>query len=158
MSSKAMIDIRPMKPDDHSGVLAVAEALPEWFDADARGRGMPADLQHQDGFVVLLDGKLVGFITLFVADGRLNIGWLGVKRDCQRQGIGGLLLDAAEDAARDMGIEELATRTLGDSVDYQPYEQTRAFYAKHGFRIYQKNKTDNPGCPEEIRILKKINH
>jgi len=81
---------------------------------------------------------------------------LGVKRDCQRQGIGGLLLDAAEDAARDMGIEELATCTLGDSVDYQPYEQTRAFYAKRGVRIYQKNKTDNPGCPEEIRILKKI--
>lgn len=151
-----MIEIRPMEPDDHSDILAVAETLLEWFDVDARGRAIPTDLQHQDGFVALLDSKLVGFITLFVAEGRLNIGWLGVKKDCHRQGIGGRLLDAAEDTARDMGIEELATYTLGDSVDYQPYEQTRAFYAKHGFQIYQRSKTDNPGCPEEIKILKKI--
>ncbi len=26
----------------------------------------------------------------------------------------------------------------------------------HGLRVYQKNKTDIPSCPEEIRILKKI--
>ena len=30
--------------------------------------------------------------------------------------------------AHDLGIDELATYTLGDSVDYQPYELTRRFY------------------------------
>ena len=40
-----------------------------------------------------------------------------------------------------MSLFELATYTLGVGVDYAPYEQTRAFYLKHGFKIYQKNKT-----------------
>lgn len=79
-------------------------------------------------------------------------------RNRHRRGIGGRLLNVAEGTARDMGIDELAAYTLGDNVDYQLYEQTRAFYLKHGFRVYQRSRTDNPGCPEEIRILKKIAH
>ena len=53
-------------------------------------------------------------------------------------------------------IEEITTDTLGDSVDYAPYEGTRAFYFKHGFQIYQRAQTDNPGCPEEIKIRKRV--
>jgi len=25
-----------------------------------------------------------------------------------------------------------------------------------GFRVYQRSATDNPGCPEEIRIRKEV--
>lgn len=156
MGDRETVEIRCIRRDDHSDILGVAETLPEWFDADARGRAIPADLRYQEGFVALQNGEVVGFITLFVAEGRLNIGWLGVKRGSHRQGIGGRLLEAAEERARDMGLTELATYTLGDGVDYPPYEQTRAFYEKQGFRVYQRSKTDNPGCPEEIRIVKRI--
>lgn len=100
-------------------------------------------------------GHILGFITLFVAEGRLNIGWLGVSKEYQRKGVGGHLLDAAEVAGRKMGLCELGTYTLGDSVDYLPYKQTRAFYFKHGFRIYQRSKTNNQNCPEEIKIAKR---
>lgn len=151
-----MIEIRPMTPDDREGVLSVAETLPEWFDEDARMRSMPIDLRHQDGFVAVSDGELVGFLTLFVAEGRLTIGWQGVRRDLHRQGIGGRLIGVAEEAARSMELEELATYTLGDGVDYEPYERTRAFYEKQGFRVFQRSQTDNPGCPEEIKISKRI--
>jgi GNAT superfamily N-acetyltransferase len=101
-------------------------------------------------------GKVVGFITLYVAEGRLNIGWLGVRRDLHRQGIGRLLLDKAEEVARSLGIRELATYTLGDGVHYEPYERTRQFYFANGFQVYQRSQTDNPGCPEEIKISKMI--
>ena len=67
-------------------------------------------------------------MTLYVAEGRLHIGWLGVDKAFQRQGIGSRLIAAAEMRARDIGIDELATYTLGDSVEYQPYEETRRFY------------------------------
>ena len=151
-----MIEIRAIEERDHRRILEIAEALPEWFDADARGRSIPADIRHQHGFVALSDEKVVGFITLFFAEGRLNIGWLGVMPGCQRKGIGTRLIGCAGDFAKQHGITELATYTLGDSVDYKPYESTRAFYFKQGFTIYQRNKTDNPGCPEEIRIIKHI--
>lgn len=81
---------------------------------------------------------------------------MGVHPDHQRQGIGGLLIKAAEDYCQSIGVEELATYTLGDSVDYPPYESTRAFYKKHGFTIYQRSQTDNLNCPEEIKLKKQV--
>ena len=66
------------------------------------------------------------------------------------------MLKAVEAFCRSAGIEEITTDTLGDSVDYAPYEGTRAFYFKHGFQIYQRAPTDNPVCPEEIKIRKRV--
>ena len=151
-----MIDTRKLQEMDYQAALAVAEELPDWFDVDARGRAIPMDLRHQHGFVALLDGIVAGFITLFVAEGRLNIGWLGVRPDCQRRGIGNRLLACAEEFGIQHGLTEIATYTLGDGVDYKPYEATRKFYFSNGFRVYQLSTTDNPGCPEEIRIKKSI--
>ena len=148
--------IRQLQPEDVSEVLDIAQGLPEWFDEDARYRAIPIDLRHQEGFIALQGGKAVGFITLYVSEGHLNIGWLGVCKENQRQAIGALLLKRAEEYAKELGICEMVTLTLGDSVDYAPYEQTRAFYFKNGFTIYQRSKTDNPSCPEEIRIKKDV--
>jgi GNAT superfamily N-acetyltransferase len=151
-----MITTRPMEARDRPGILAVAAALPEWFDKDARERAIPADIRHQDGFVALSQDEIVGFITLFVAEGRLNIGWLGVEPKHHHAGIGSRLLEAAEEFGRRHELTELATFTLGDGVDYKPYEVTREFYFRRGFTVYQRSTTDNPGCPEEIRIRKRI--
>jgi GNAT superfamily N-acetyltransferase len=112
-----MIETRQIEKQDHPGILAVAEALPDWFDEDARRRAIPADLWHQDGFVALTEGQIVGFITLFVSEGRLNIGWLGTRLDCHRDGIGSQLLACAEEFGRQHGLKEMATYTLGDGVD-----------------------------------------
>ncbi len=151
-----MITISQMRRDDSHGILDVAGALTEWFDIDARKRAIPIDLCFQEGYVAKDECCIVGFITLYVAEGRVNIGWIGVHPAYHRKGIGGDLIAAAELFCRENGINELATYTLGDSVDYAPYQATRAFYFKHGFQIYQRSQTDNPGCPEEIRIKKYI--
>jgi N-acetylglutamate synthase-like GNAT family acetyltransferase len=79
-----------------------------------------------------------------------------VHREHHQQGVGSRLIERAERAAAEMGLTELATWTLGDAVDYEPYERTRGFYAKHGFIIYQRSWTDNPNCPEEIKLSKRI--
>jgi len=151
-----MVTIRKLTSTDRDAVVEVAQALPEWFDEDARTRAIPVDLRFQDGFVAEEDGRILGFITLYVAEGRMNIGWMGVLPGWQGQGIGKRLIDAAESFCRERGIPEMATYTLGDSVDYAPYAATRAFYLAQGFTIYQRSQTDNPGCPEEIKIKKEI--
>ena len=152
----ARVEVRPIQARDRRGIVAVADALPEWFDADARGRAIPVDLRHQQGFVAVLRDEILGFITLFVAEGRLNIGWLGVRPDKQHDGIGSRLLARAEDFARANGLDEIATWTLGDGVDYPPYDATRRFYYVRGFTVYQRSTTDNPSCPEEIKIKKRV--
>jgi GNAT superfamily N-acetyltransferase len=148
--------VRPTGTADHPAVIALVETLPEWFDEDARKRAIPVDLEHQSGFIASEDGEISGFITLFVAEGRLKIGWLGVRRDRRGRGIGSLLLARAEEHGRKLGLTEIATFTLGEGVDYPPYEATRRFYLDRGFTIYQRDSTDNPGCPEEIRLKKPI--
>ena len=62
----------------------------------------------------------------------------------------------AEEFGRQLGLAEIATYTLGDAVDYEPYESTRRFYFARGFKVYQRSTTDNPGCPEEIKIKKQL--
>ncbi|MCP4547506.1 MAG: GNAT family N-acetyltransferase [bacterium] len=141
---------------DHPGIIAVADALPEWFDQDARTRAIPLDLRHQEGFVAIVDGIVVGFITLYVFEGRLQIGWLGVKPEYRGQGVGSLLLSRSEEFGRKHDLEEIATYTVGEGVDYAPYAATREFYYRRGFTVYQRNRTDNPGCLEEIKIRKRI--
>jgi GNAT superfamily N-acetyltransferase len=150
------IIIRPLCEPDYADVAAVVASLPEWFDERARTTSIPIDIRHQQGFVAERQRKVLGFVTLYVAEGRLNIGWLGVHRDVHRQGIGRLLLDHAADVARHMGVQALATYTLGDGVDYEPYERTRQFYFAQGFHVYQRSQTDNDGCPEEIKLAKRI--
>jgi GNAT superfamily N-acetyltransferase len=151
-----MITTRRIRAQDHAAILEVARALPEWFNADARGRAIPADLRHQPGFVALVDGEVAGFVTLYFAEGRLNIGWLGVRPDYHRRKVGARLLACAEAYGRQHRLTELATSTLGAGVDYPPYEATRQFYFSQGFTVYQTATTDNPGCPEEIKIKKEI--
>ena len=148
--------IEPLDTKHYSGILEIVERLPEWFDETARTRSVPIDLRHQFGFVAVSNQRVVGFVTLYVTEGRLHIGWLAVDRPLQKHGVGSRLLVAAESKAREMGIDELATYTLGDSVAYQPYEVTRSFYRKLGFKVYKRSRTDNPGCPEEIWISKHV--
>jgi N-acetylglutamate synthase-like GNAT family acetyltransferase len=151
-----MMIVRQLTPEDRAAVIEIANGLPEWFDEHARTKGIPVDVAHQEGFVTVDGGTITGFITLYVAEGKLMIGWMGVRNDCRRGGAGTALIRRAEERARELGIEELATWTLGDGVDYQPYDETRAFYYKNGFHIYQRSQTDNPGCPEEIKISKRV--
>jgi len=35
-------------------------------------------------------------------------------------------------------------------------ERYRGAYRPGGVRVYQRSQTDNPGCPEEIRIRKRV--
>jgi len=148
--------IRSIQPEDHAGCVGVVRTLTGWFTPDAQDRAVPIDLEHQLGFLAESDGQILGFVTLFVAEGRLNIGWLAVHRDYHHKGIGAKLLARAERCTAELGLTELATYTLGDNVDYEPYEATRAFYFRHGFQVYQRNQTDNPECPEEIKLRKRI--
>jgi ribosomal protein S18 acetylase RimI-like enzyme len=127
--------IRALVEADHSEVIEIVAGLPDWFDDTARTISIPIDIKHQRGFVAERQGKVVGFITLYVAEGKLNIGWLGVQPDLHRQGIGRLLLDKAEEVSRQLGVPELALYTLGEGVDYEPYERTRRFYFANGFQI-----------------------
>ena len=148
--------IRPKTAADHSAIAGVADALVGWFNEAGR-RSIRIDLPQQGGFVAV-DGveRIVGFLLFFVYEARGHIAWMGVLPELHRCGIGKALVErfAADMAAA--GVAELEVYTLGDSVDYEPYERTRAFYRAMGFEVYKRELHDNPACPESIHLRKRL--
>ena len=86
-SKPTLIQIQPLEEEQYAGILTITESLPAWFDETARSKSIPTDIQYQEGFVAISGQKVVGFVTLYVAEGRLHIGWLGVDKTFQKQGI-----------------------------------------------------------------------
>lgn len=148
--------VRRKTEADREAILAIARSLPEWFT--------PAALDHihvddgfQDGLVAVDDaGQVVGFLLFFVYEGMGNIAWIGVQPELQRKGIGRALLERFEQDMKAAGVKELQVYTLGDSVDYEPYARTRAFYAAVGFSNYRSVALDNPECPDQLYLRKQI--
>ena len=142
--------------DSHlDAIRDIAQALPEWFT----GKGvekLSIDIGFQKGYVALIGSTMVGFVTFFVQEGIAHIGWMGVMKEHQRKGIWMGLLNGLEEMLKKEGIKELRVDTLGDSVEYEPYERTRAFYRKVGFTKFKSVMQDDPECPEKLTMHKML--
>ena len=143
------VAIRTMEPADVEGALGVARALPEWFNDDGLDQ-MAGDLPAHDGAVAVAGGGIAGFVSWAVEGEIGEITWIGVLPGAHRTGIGTRLIEHALDRLRKDGVTQARVETLGGSVDYEPYERTRAFYRRCGFRFLSSRMTGNPGMPESL--------
>jgi len=115
--------------------MDIARALRTHFNDNAMVQ-MPKDLGAHHLYVAEEDdGAVVGFLTLLRRSPDVgDISWMGVMPDHQRQGVGTALVDrAARDLVTD-GATIMMVHTLADTVEYGPYEATRAFYRAVGFK------------------------
>ena len=113
--------VRPLAGDDIAGWFRLRKLL--WDElSDAEHQDEMSDIyEHTDSQLVLVaetdGGKLVGFLEAsirpFVEDCETdNVGYLEgwfVEEFYRRRGIGGTLVEAAEDWAREKGCEEMAS-------------------------------------------------
>jgi ribosomal protein S18 acetylase RimI-like enzyme len=149
------IIIRRYVPEDFEHTIAIAKDLPEWFTKNGITK-MQIDLMFQKGFVAVLDSKIVGFLSFLTIEGEGQIGWTGVHPKFHRKGIGRMLVNRLITELKEVGAKTLKVYTLGDSVDYEPYARTRAFYRGVGFKDFQKFKQDNPECPEQLIMIMEL--
>jgi ribosomal protein S18 acetylase RimI-like enzyme len=155
MARTNQINIRNYEKSDSEQLIDIAKALPEWFTENGI-KHMQIDLRYQQGFVALNDSQIVGFLSFFVTEGIGHLGWIGILPEFHRQGIGRKLVEHLISELKQVGIHELRVNTLGDSVEYEPYERTRAFYRSIGFEDFQRIKQDDPQCPEQLIMVKTI--
>ena len=125
--------IRRGSPGDAEACMDIARNLRDFFNDDAMER-MPRDLRDHRAYVAEEGEEVQGFMTLLLRnDDVADISWLAVRRERWRNGIGTLLVSRAVEELRRENFTILEVKTLADTVNYPPYEGTRAFYRSLGF-------------------------
>jgi AmmeMemoRadiSam system protein A len=147
--------VRPFEECDRDPLLALARGLGEWFTPEGLDH-MGTDLHFQRTLVAEQDGEPVGFVTYFTDEAVGRIGWMGVRAGVHRRGVGRGLIAALDGIFAGTGVREIRVMTLGDSVDYEPYARTRAFYRAVGFTDFSRTMTDNPSCPEQLVLARPV--
>ena len=124
------------EPDKKAAVTrAIMHALPDWFNPP-EDIERKADIHKGYPFVAAYDDDIpVGFAALKIHNAyTADIYNIGVLECYHRRGIGRRLIEAAEGYCREHGHIYLTVKTLDASAVYEPYDRTRAFYMKMGFR------------------------
>jgi GNAT superfamily N-acetyltransferase len=88
---------------------------------------LEAELRSESGFTARIDGRLVGAIRFVEQDDLLLIGRIAIAPDMQGEGIGRMLLEAAEEAS-DSPEAELFTGSRSEA-NLRLYESCG--YAEH---------------------------
>ncbi len=119
--------IRRLEPADLSAVVTLERSVypspwpPEHF---ARITALPGSIAR---VAILPDGSLAGYAFGWVAADEAELANLAVAAAHRRRGVGGRLLDAMREAARERGAERmyLEVRVSNGAA--------RSFYLRHGF-------------------------
>lgn len=129
-----MQTVRRARPDDVSACLAIVRALPDYFTPDVPAN-VEQDLRTHPGWVAVTEaGEVLGFVVVDRRSQRAaEILWLAVAPEAQRTGVGTRLLDQAFGELAEDGLRLVEAKTLDGSVDYAPYDATRAFWQRSGF-------------------------
>jgi GNAT superfamily N-acetyltransferase len=136
-ATKSNVRIAPVHdPDRRSAICRdLLGRLPDWFAipesvanyiVEVRSRSMSVALDEND--------TVVGFVTLErITPIMAEIHLIAVAPERHGHGIGRALVAATEAAARAQGAAMLTVKTLAPTVEYAPYDATRAFYRGCGF-------------------------
>ena len=152
--------IREFNKKDFNGIMKISKLLhPTWFDKVAINFSMPIDLRIHKGYVIEDKRKIIGFVTYTSNEGKAEISWIGVHPKIHRKGMGSKLIKKLEANLKKIGVKELRVGTVAESVEYEPYARTRAFYKKIGFsveKIIKKISEDTGEIFDFAILVKKI--
>lgn len=134
------MNIRPMTSKDKSALGSILQHTPEFTPAEV----VLADEVISDylfnpaesGYFILvaeIDSSIVGYICYGptpITEGTWDIYWLAVDHGTQGQGIGGKLMQAAEEKIHKAGGRLILVETSSKPG----YEKTNLFYQRVGYK------------------------
>lgn len=135
--TEAMIQ-RIQDPEEKQRVArAILEGLTEWFGIPEARENYIRESAGQIMLGAAEDGGTQGFLCLKeTGKDTLEIAVLGVRKECHRQGVGRLLVEAAKQLAREMGYSFLQVKTV-QMGRYPEYDATNRFYLRCGFKEFE---------------------
>lgn len=128
------MDVRPASgAGDAQSVRRLVDLAFTPYIPRVGGRPVPMEADYDalvaEGrcWVAVAAGRIVGMIHLEIADDHLEVETLAVAPDAQGRGVGGRLLDFAEQRARALGRPELRLCT------HEAMTENLAYYPRRGF-------------------------
>ena len=134
-------------------IVQTAKILSKWFTKQAI-TNIKRACNKQNGFVALDNNKIVGFLLYRKWKETAIITWMGILPNYQGEGIGRNLLKSLENKLKKYGVRKLKVSTLAPTTKYKPYEKTRKFYLKTGFKKYKIDKKFYPDGSDRLVLLK----
>lgn len=120
----------------------ILRSLPKWFGIESAILDYVKDVAAMPMLVAKKDSEAIGFLSLnFHNKYTAEIHVMGILPEYHRQGIGRLLVDAAEAHLSQLGFRYLSVKTLSESRPNREYDQTRNFYSSVGFIPIEEFKT-----------------
>ena len=132
----------------------IAKNLSEWFTEEAI-KNISQDGLNNELLIAKINEKIVGFLIYKIIGKNCEIQWLGVNRNNWRRNVGTKLIRELEKILKNDEIEEIFLSTLADTVNYEPYEITRKFFRKNGFRNKRVDKDFYPDGGDRLILHKK---
>lgn len=113
----------------------ILEKLPEWFGDKQSLDEYVEDVKELSYYAALnAEGKCIGFFSVKIHYRHTgDIFVCGVLPEYQHNGIGKAIYQAVEHYLIQMGCKYVIVKTLSDTVDFEPYAQTRGFYKSISF-------------------------
>ena len=137
---------------EEGGGAICAELLatvPHWFGMTDANERYQRVADRCPTLIALDNGRAVGFLTVVRhSPHAAELHVMAVRPELHRNGIGRMLVAAAEDRMRSDGVEYLQVKTLSASAGDEPYLGTLAFYTALDFRVLEEMPSlwdaDNP--------------
>ena len=152
------MEIHRVTKDQSAICRQILEVLPDWFGLQDAREAYILAAQDQVMLVCRQDRQDVGMLTLARhSDWNLEIAVMGVLPSHHRQGVGKMLVQAADAFAAKAGVNLLSVKTLSDKNPNPHYKMTRDFYCAMGFELFEEFPTlwdkHNP-CALYVRPVK----
>jgi len=149
------MEIRKATQEDKQKAIEIAKELKDWFNEDAF-ENMSIDFKFNNTVVAVENKKVVGFLCHSSNEGIVRINWLGIDKNKMRKGVGTKLVKWLENKAKRLGAKTIDVETLTDKENYKPYEITRNFYKKLGFKKLYEMPRRKEGWDIQILMEKKL--
>jgi ribosomal protein S18 acetylase RimI-like enzyme len=120
----------------------ILRELPEWFGIESAIVKYSNEVADQLFIVARENGNNIGFISVKKHyDKSAEIYVMGIVTSHHRRGIGKRLISIVKERLGEQQVKYLTVKTLSESAQSKPYDQSRSFYISQGFEPLEEFKT-----------------
>jgi len=136
------VTVRSLLPQDRNRIQQIVEGVGVFIPEERKVAMELIDeaIHHaeRDEYHVLCAVKntdtVIGYAcfgSIPMTDRRFDLYWIAVDESCSKKGVGGKLLDRAEDLIKSREGKRIYVETSSTP----PYESARIFYQRYGYRL-----------------------